>query len=123
MKPLYQAMAQWDGKSATDIEKVYQQFSQQGHIVEDCLDALDQQTLQLAATWLLKHAMEQDQLLSEAECLRYYQSITLLSTWQSKLHLLQSMPYMLIDHSIKNDVVESLTLFQNGQKRAGKKTE
>lgn len=102
------AMRQWDGKSADDIAQIYQQYAEQNNFKHDCLVAIDDESLQVAATWLLKHAMEQGERLSEAECLSYYGLIGELKNWESNLHFLQSMPFMPIDKTVENNVVEFL---------------
>ncbi|MES9854708.1 MAG: hypothetical protein ABW170_23100 [Candidatus Thiodiazotropha sp. L084R] len=99
-----QDIERWDGKSASDIGAVYDNY----HIKPDFLDITlllkSDVSYQKGATWLLKKWLESGNQLQAEHIKNVYSSLQLLKDWESKLHILQSIPYMPIDKNEKLSV-------------------
>ena len=89
---LAQSLAGWDGKSAADITAVYECYCMKSNFIDDLISSLGAEQLQAAASWCLKHALEQDMTLDYAQRRKLFALINQLQDWQSRLHLLQSLP-------------------------------
>lgn len=92
-------ITQWDQKSVDDISRIYQDHCQANDFVEALITLLPDEQCQIGASWLLKHHLEQGHQLPLEHQLKTLASLPALSQWQSKLHLLQSLPYLTIEQS------------------------
>ena len=91
---LEQATAEWDGKSADEIHKTFKRHQQDDNFVECLIDMLRFPNTQKGASWQLKAFLEQDGTISADQVSQIYNLLSELKDWESRLHILQSMPYM-----------------------------
>jgi len=98
------AIAEWDGKSKDVIINIYERFCLQTDFIPQLIQLISQQTYQKGATWLLKHYFELGGKLEQKQVNTIYSNLHLLQNWESKLHILQCIPYMTIVEAEKKNV-------------------
>jgi len=94
----------WDGKSANDIGDIYSRYCHDESFQKDIIQLIGETTLQKGATWLLKRHLENKKKISNSETSKIYKKLDSLEHWESKLHVLQSLPFLLIPKSDKKSV-------------------
>ena len=99
-----QEVAGWDGKSADDIRGIYDRYRHASSFVSEILSLAKQPPLQKGATWLLKRHLENTGCLEPRAIKDVYQLLQKLEHWETKLHVLQCMPYMPIPRTHKKNV-------------------
>lgn len=103
-----QDLSNWDGKSATDIQGLYDAR----HREPDFADAIIELSFVLAfekgATWLLKAWLEDGNTLEQSKISKIYESLSQLEHWEAKLHLLQIIPFMPVTEADKENVYNFL---------------
>lgn len=98
---LSEEIASWDGKSAAVLQSTYERHSADEGFVTTILAHLSDVELQRAATWLLKRYLEAGNSLSVAGCRVVFGRLSVQQHWESKLHILQCLPYLDIsEHDI-----------------------
>ncbi len=95
----------WDGKAVAYIENVYEQFGKDIHFVDKLVTFMEQVALQKGASWLLKKHLESGGRVSAQSIAPTYQALPQLVHWETKLHILQCLPFIPIGEE-KKDVVE-----------------
>ena len=134
LEPLKRQLAAWDGKSKQSITAIYTHFHNHHGFVDALCQSFKDEELHKSASWLLKHLLEQDfkhfkrqhkhlkYSKEDIEMLFQQQSVSLenrqtifsqlknLQHWQTKLHLLQSLPYLLIIDEYKDGLAQFLRL-------------
>jgi hypothetical protein len=95
-------LKQWDGKSADDIAAIYQAACHSKGFVSELISLLGQQDCQSGASWCLKAWLEQNNSLNQAQTDAVLDSLPMLDDWQSKLHVLQCLPYLKISGKARN---------------------
>lgn len=106
MQECEKTLAAWDGRSTQVLVQLYQAMAAREDFLPALIQALQNEEMQRAASWLLKHSLEQGHRLSPAQIEQVYNAAPLLVDWESKLHLLQSMPYMPISQKQKQMLME-----------------
>lgn len=96
MISIAEALLEWDGKSADDIRDIYHQHKEAEDFISQLIAALHEVPLQKAASWLIKHSLEEGTRLTNDQSRHLFQLLDKLQHWESCLHVLQSMPYMSI---------------------------
>lgn len=91
---LSEEIASWDGKSAAALESAFERHSAEEGFVATILAHLSDAELQRAATWLLKKHLEVGNSLSVAGCRAVFGGLSVQEHWESKLHILQCLPYL-----------------------------
>ena len=99
-----QEIANWDGKSAADIEAIYGKYHGSTDFAETIIDLIKDAAYQKAATWLLKKWLESGNQVNAELAREVYRSLRLLMDWESKLHVLQSIPFLPIAKEDKKRV-------------------
>ena len=94
----------WDGKSVTDIEAIYKRYGHQASFSSDLIKCIEQEPQQKAVTWLLKRHLENGTKLKTDQVKKIYAALPKVRLWESKLHILQSIPLMPIPESEKKRV-------------------
>ena len=89
-------IAKWDGKSADDISDIYEAFHARSNFADQLLTLLGDAENQKGASWLLKAWCEDGNRLDAAQCSSIYKVLSRLGCWETKLHILQCLSYMLI---------------------------
>ena len=103
-----QELADWDGKSADDIGRIYDRHAQRPTFLSELIEFATVPSLQKGATWLIKRQIETTDALSQSECQSVLKLIPALNEWEAKLHLLQCLPHLTIPAKQKK-AVESVT--------------
>ena len=103
---LQQDLAQWDGKSAVAITAVYTTHHQTDNFIPVLIASLADPVAQKGGSWCLKKHLETAGTLTPAQIDQIYGSLPQLDNWETKLHLLQSVPYLPISPK-QEKVVES----------------
>jgi len=89
-----QEISQWDGKSADTINAIFSCYSQQSEFIPEIIVLIEHESYQKGATWLLKKYFETGEALAQDQITRIYKLLPLIQHWESKLHILQCIPYM-----------------------------
>ena len=99
---LLEEIISWDNRSATALRSTYERHGDKGHFLGTILDHIEDVELQRAATWLLKRHLEVGNSLSPRGSRAILRALSYLEHWESKLHILQCLPYLEIpeDESI-----------------------
>ncbi len=97
---------EWDGKSSDDIATVYNSHSKDLNFTDEIARLIKSKTYQKAASWLLKLHLESGNRLTIIQINSIYSFLLEIDNWETKLHLLQSMPFMPIS-KIEIKTVES----------------
>ncbi len=93
-RTLSEEIASWDGKSVAELQSTYERHSAEENFVATILVHISDIELQRAATWLLKKHLEVGNSLSTAGCRAVFGSLSVQAHWESKLHILQCLPYL-----------------------------
>jgi len=97
---------QWNGKSADDILEIYNHHCEQKNFANQTIKFIEDNQLQKGATWLLKRHLENKSQLNQAQISKIFSQLNNLETWESKLHILQSLQYLLIP-KLEKDKLET----------------
>ena len=96
MTDLTEELGVWDGKSTAALQSIYLRHRADDDFVATTLVLVADANLQRAATWMLKRHLELGNPLSARECRSILGSLSVQQDWESKLHLLQCLPYLSI---------------------------
>jgi hypothetical protein len=99
-----QEIANWDGKSSSDIGSIYNRHSSVDAFVSTLIALSGKESLQKGATWLIKHHLEKNHRLKSNEVAAIYKLIPKIECWEAKLHILQCISKMPIDEAEKKQV-------------------
>lgn len=94
----------WDGKDTDYLAEVYQRYSTKSAFISELLRLLDDTGLQVAASWLLKHAVDQGCVLLVDQAWQLLCKASKLRHWQSRLHVLQILPSLTIPDASVGDL-------------------
>nr|MCP4417173.1 hypothetical protein [Chloroflexota bacterium] len=101
---LEQEIRSWDGKSSTDVDAIYSRHYDDDFFVPNIIQFSEQAVLQKGATWLLKHHLENGQIIEPKETSKIFKLLHKLDNWEAKLHILQCIPFMQIAKTEKEEV-------------------
>ncbi|GJL65361.1 MAG: hypothetical protein NPIRA05_03320 [Nitrospirales bacterium] len=101
---LKQEIVAWDGKSADGIRDIYARNCHASLFVSEILRLTKQKPLQKGTTWLLKRHLEKTGCLEPSDVKEVSQLLPKLEHWETKLHILQCIPYMPIPKTHKKKV-------------------
>ena len=91
---LSEEIGSWDGKSTAVLQSIYERHSAEEDFVATVLAHVADVESQRAATWLLKKHLEAGNSLSAADCRTVMGALSDQDHWESKLHVLQCLPYL-----------------------------
>jgi hypothetical protein len=94
----------WDSRSADQINEIYDRQITDTQFIEHLLNSLEKPALQSGATWLLKKHLTDKHKLDTHQVSRVFKTAPQLQGWQARLHLLQSISYLVIDNKEKGTV-------------------
>jgi hypothetical protein len=94
----------WDGRSSSDIEAVYARYSSDAAFVPKLLECTRSVGLQKGATWLFKRHLESGYKFEPGGSKLLIGMLSQLEHWESKLHILQCLPFIQIGKSEKRSV-------------------
>ncbi|MCX4027228.1 hypothetical protein H0A36_08500 [Endozoicomonas sp. SM1973] len=87
-------LTRWDGKSKDDTTKIYETYHTKAEFAATIIKLMNNPSCQKGATWLLKAFLESNNKIDKKQIKSVYDSLHQLDDWESKLHILQSIPYM-----------------------------
>ena len=93
---LLDEITSWDNKSATALQSTYERHSDEDGFAATILAHVADAELQRATTWLLKKHLEMGNSLSPAGSSALFGVLSVQEHWESKLHILQCLPYLAI---------------------------
>ncbi len=91
---LKHALDSWDGKSTADLAKIYAVHCDDAGFVDALLSCCLSDSHQRGATWLLNHHLANDHPLSPQQTSTLLSGLAVLTDWQARLHVLQSLPHL-----------------------------
>jgi len=91
---LSEEIVSWDGKSAAALQSTYERHCTEEDFVATVLSHIADVQLQRAATWLLKKHLETGNALTAAGCRAIFEALPVQEHWESKLHILQCVPFL-----------------------------
>ncbi|MGK7926108.1 MAG: hypothetical protein AB4290_12845 [Spirulina sp.] len=94
----------WNGKSADEITEIFQTYSDTPVFIDTLIELFKIPSCQKGATWLLKAWLDKGNNLKSEQIAKLFSSLDILEHWEAKLHLLQSLPFLPIAHSQKQQV-------------------
>ena len=112
-----QEISAWDGKSASDIQAVYDRYHTESNFAETIIRLSLTRTHEKGATWLLKAWLEAGSMLEKHQISKIYGSLNQLEHWEARLHVLQSIPFMPVADTNKNNVYSFLRLTLTDQNK------
>lgn len=92
-------IANWDGKSSSDIEAIYKCYCDDESFVSNLLDLSQNTELQKGTSWLMKRYLEDNHRLGKNEIASLFKLLSKLQHWETRMHILQCIPYMPIGRS------------------------
>ncbi|WP_444996160.1 hypothetical protein [Aliikangiella sp. IMCC44359] len=104
MSELKKRLLQWDGQSTEFLQQIYIEFEKQADLDKLLLKSLKSPDLQIATSWLLKTYLSNKRELSEKQTSHLYKIASQFKAWQSQLHFLQSIHFLLISPKDKLSV-------------------
>ena len=84
----------WDGKAAAALQSTYERFCSEEDFAATILAHLTDVSSQRAATWLLKRYLEAGNSLAASDCRAIFRVLAVQAHWESRLHILQCLPYL-----------------------------
>lgn len=104
----------WDGKSTDDLRRIY--ITMENTLLDFAApnsSLIDELTYQLpqhpiTATWLIKHAVENDYSLSLPQNEKLLAHLLENPPWQSMLHILQISEHLIISNSLTTSLYAKL---------------
>ncbi len=99
MMSIEQEILNWDGKSSSDIGEVYNRHCNDDNLPKTLLRLSNKTELQRGATWLLKHFLADGKEMEPNDVAALVSLVPILEYWESKLHILQCLPYLSIAKS------------------------
>jgi len=105
---LSQALFDFDGKSASPLEKFCAAHSADANLIAELCDfaASDDRNVQAAATWLLKRLGAQ---LSPSQCETLLGLLLQETSWLARLHVLQMMDTLTVPPTLAAPLMRALT--------------
>ena len=96
---LSEEIASWDGKSAATLQSIYEHHCAEEDFLATILAHIADVEMQRAATWLLKKHLGTEHSLTAADGRAIFGALSVQEHWESKLHILQCLPYLEIPES------------------------
>ncbi|MDE0231542.1 MAG: hypothetical protein OXN93_04595 [bacterium] len=90
---LSEEIASWDNRSAAALQSTYERHSDEEGFLATILEHIADVEFQRAATWLLKRHLEAGNSLSPESSRAILGVLSDQEDWESKLHILQCLPY------------------------------
>ena len=91
---LLEEIASWDNRSATVLQSTYERHSSEEDFLATIMGHIAVVKMQRAATWLLKRHLETGNSVSRGSSREILDALSDQEHWESKLHILQSLPYL-----------------------------
>jgi hypothetical protein len=91
----------WDGKSVADIRRTFQSYSGNPEFIHTVVKNLRNGEGQNGAGWLLKSWFESGETVDAEQTSKIIAAFHSTESWETRLHMLQCLPYLTIPHNRK----------------------
>jgi len=98
---LEQEITASDAKSSGDMGSIYSRYCDDDLFVRQIIEMAQREPLQKDATWLLKQHFENGHRIDEGQVTNIAKLLPDLTCWETKLHILQCLPYITIPSTEK----------------------
>ena len=95
---------EWDERLVDTLELIYEQYSTQKMFASDLIFMVSDLALQKGATWLLKKHLELGNKIDAINLGNLFKHLEDLHIWESKLHVLQCLPFVEIPAGAKEKI-------------------
>lgn len=93
MEILKSELAHWDGREMTLLQNIYAAHSNHPGFIQILTDwSIQNQELQNASTWLLKHYLDKKNTMTRSQTIALLPALAVAKEWPAQLHLLQMLP-------------------------------
>ncbi len=99
---LASALQLCDASSVEELTETYWHYQDSRDFEADMVNALASESMQRPASWLLKFHLEQGFMLDPKLEQQIFASLPGLSHWETRLHILQSLPFFAIAEADKD---------------------
>lgn len=103
-----QALTWCDASNTEELLNTYEHFRCARRFEARLVDCLKSPDTERAASWILKHHLEQGFLLDNSQSQQVLHCLMGLSHWESRLHVLQSLAHINIEREISHDLFQYL---------------
>jgi hypothetical protein len=86
----------WDGDDTQYLKDLTTDFLDESGFVDSTIELMSNERYSIAATWLLKRAVESKYELNHQQSDRFFAQTVELEDWEAVLHLFQAMSYIQI---------------------------
>lgn len=107
---LQQALTLCDATCTDDLLRAYHHFQQEKHFDRRLVEALCQPKSEQAASWLLKHYLEEGFSLDEVLVRKTLLVLLQTQNWNTQLHLLQLLGLLSIDAELVHQLFQKLKM-------------
>ena len=105
---LKQALKLCDASSIDEMLKVYSHFCCEQKFEKDLVAFLAEQPLERAASWVLKHHLEQGFMLSDKNARNVISTFPNLQHWEARLHILQILSLLFLSEKDADELWPSV---------------
>ncbi|MCC2605543.1 hypothetical protein [Planctobacterium marinum] len=112
-----QALMWCDASNTQELLNTYEHFKCTRRFESKLIACLKQTESDRAASWILKHHLEQGFQLDEAHSIQVLDCFMLMQHWESRLHILQSLSQISIASEVSHNLFQNLkALLDNSRK-------
>lgn len=86
----------WDGKETASLTEAFDEYSQEKDFSDRIVKYARKSELRKGSLWLLKKYLEDKNSLNNSQVQKIIDILPDVNNWESKLHILQSIPYIRI---------------------------
>ena len=105
---LQQALTFCDASCTDDLLRAYQHFQSERYFERRLVDCLSQPGTAKAASWLLKHYLEEGFSLDETLVAKTIVTLFKTQQWETQLHLLQCLGMLNIETNLAHQLFQKL---------------
>jgi hypothetical protein len=100
----------FDGKHTDSLFRVAETLSLDGSTIDQLISLAERSdaSIQIAATWLLKHFQSRKVSFNPVQVMRLVQQLGSSGPWESRLHLVQMLPKFAIPEACTEQLFQSL---------------
>lgn len=102
----------FDGKHVDSLRRVAETLSPDGSTIDQLITLAERSdaSMQMAATWLLKHLQSRNISFAPAQVTRLVEQLCGSGSWESRLHIVQMLPNLAIPVACTEQLFQSLVV-------------
>jgi hypothetical protein len=112
-----QKITLWDGKSAAYLQELFDTHHSEPDFADQLIALSQTKAAEIAATWLLLAWLQAGQPFTPPQMAKICGALGQLQHWQARLHMLQSMPFMVITEAERDNVAHFLRMSLSDQNK------